>query len=328
MSYLSTHKKFLRGVLLLKAGVFAVVLLPPAAQACSSCGCTLNADWSSQGYAVSSGVRLDLRQDYYDQTQLRDATHGVTRSSVAIPNAQEVQQRTLNRNTVVGLEYDPSRLWGMRVEVPYYNRFHSTIAEGDEDISTAHSRSMGDVRMLARYQGFSADLSWGVQAGLKLPTGANDVLFKSGPQAGEQLDRGLQPGSGSSDLLLGGYHFGNFSARLGYYAQAMWQQPINSDDGFKPGAGVNLSAGLRYSRTSTIVPQIQLNLRYEGRETGANADHGNSGATLLYVSPGANLKFNSHLNAFAFLQLPVYQRVNGLQLLPSRFFSVGMQYSF
>lgn len=59
---------------------------PVTSHACSSCGCTLNSDWSSQGYSVSSGFRVDLREDYYDQAQLRSGTNSVARNTLDIPN--------------------------------------------------------------------------------------------------------------------------------------------------------------------------------------------------------------------------------------------------
>ena len=52
--------------------------------ACSACGCTLNSDWASQGLAASGGWRFDLRDDYFDQTQLRSGTDAVSRSSLEL----------------------------------------------------------------------------------------------------------------------------------------------------------------------------------------------------------------------------------------------------
>src|SRR4051812_37115466 len=72
------------------------------AYACSSCGCTLNSDWSSQGYSVASGFRVDIREDYYDQQQLRRTTQSVDRRTLEIPNEQEIQLNTLNHNTIAG----------------------------------------------------------------------------------------------------------------------------------------------------------------------------------------------------------------------------------
>jgi len=298
------------------------------AQACSSCGCTLNSEWSSQGYSVSSGVRVDLREDYYDQAQLRSGMHTVDRAALEIPSEQEVQQHTLNRNTIVGIDYTPSRTWGLNVAIPYFNRYHTTIGEADTDVSTSHTKGVGDIRITTRYQGFSTDLSWGVQLGLKLPTGKADEKFIDGPLTGEMVDRGLQHGTGTTDLIIGVYNFGNLNTRLGYFIQVTAQAAFNSHDDFKPGHGLNINAGLRFLQAGRWSPQLQLNARFEGRESGSESDRDNSGATLVYVSPGTTLQVNSALQLYGFLQWPVHQRVNGLQLQPVRFFSAGAQYKF
>lgn len=300
--------------------------IPATSSACSSCGCTLNSDWASQGYSVGSGFRVDLRYDYFNQSDLRSGTDSIDRSSLEIPNEDEIQHTTVNRNTTLGIDYAPARTWGVNVQLPYFDRYHNTIAEGDTALSYSKSSGIGDARITGRFQGFSPDLSFGLLFGLKLPTGRTDVNFYAGPQAGQRLDRGLQPGTGTTDALLGIYNFGNWGESLGYFAQATLQQPLNSHDGFKPGSGVNVTAGLRYTAWHMFTPQAQINIRAEKRESGAEADVDNSGATLAYFSPGFSLRFNSHWDGFAFVQFPIYQRVNGLQLEPERLFSVGLQY--
>ena len=205
--------------LALACSVFAIVI-PTTSSACSSCGCTLNSDWASQGYSVGAGFHVDLRYDYFNQAELRSGTDSVERSSLEIPNDREIQQTTVNRNTTLGLDYAPSRNWGINVAIPYFDRFHTTVAPGDTDISYSQSSSIGDVRVMGRFQGFSPDLSYGILFGIKLPTGKTDVNFYAGPQAGEPLDRGLQPGTGTTDALLGVYHFGNWGGSIGYFARS------------------------------------------------------------------------------------------------------------
>lgn len=306
--------------------IFIAAAFPHIALACSSCGCTLNSDWASQGYAVGSGLRVDLRYDYFNQSDLRSGTESVDRASLEIPNEREIQNTTVNRNTTLGVDYSPNRAWGFNVQLPYFDRYHNTIAEGDTALSYSQSSSMGDVRVTGRYQGFSPDASFGVLFGVKLATGRTDVNFYAGPQAGQPLDRGLQPGTGSTDALIGLYKFGNFSSSFGYFAQATVQQPVSHDSEFKPGMGLNVTAGVRYTEWQNITPQAQINIRAEKRETGSEADTPNSGATLAYFSPGLTLRINAHWHGFAFFQVPIYQRVNGFQLEPERLFSIGLQY--
>jgi hypothetical protein len=106
------------------------------------------------------------------------------------------------------------------------------------------------------------------------------------------------------------------------------QHALDSHDGFRPGDGLNVNIGLRYTASATFVPQLQFNVRAERRERGANADVENSGATLAYISPGVTWNPTRKLSLFAFVQAPIYQRVNGLQLEATRFASVGLHYHF
>ena len=306
----------------------AMALASPGAMACSACGCTLSSDWASQGFAASKGWRFDARFDYFDQNQTREGTDSVSRSSLAIPNDREVQQYTINRNYTFALDYSPNKDWGVNISLPWFNRSHATIAAGDEAISTSHDQGIGDVRVLGRYSGFDPQRNTGIEFGVKLPTGDFTDTFESGPQHGAIVDRGLQLGTGTTDLLLGVYHFDALTADWGYFAHALLQAPLNSREDFKPGMGVNLNAGLRYTASETFVPQLQINARIEKREQGANADVDNSGATLVYLSPGVTWNVSRRFSAYAFVQAPLYQRVNGLQIEAKWSGSVGLHYIF
>ena len=316
-----------RYTLLVTAALAAAAATPPAL-ACSSCGCSLSSDWSSQGIAPSGeGFRFDFRFDYFNQDQLRSGTKKVDRASLDVPNEQEIQQTTINRNYALGFDYSPNADWGVNLQVPYYNRYHTTIAEGDTEISTSHTESLGDVRLVGRYLGFTEDKSIGVQLGFKLATGSFNNNFVAGPQEGEPLDRGLQPGTGTTDLLVGAFSFGALSRNWDYFAQGMLQQPLNSRDGFRPGTGFNANAGFRYVGIEHVIPSVQVNARIEGRESGPNADVENSGATLVYLSPGVNFQVVDKLHGYLFAQVPIYQRVNGLQLEPRYTVTLGIYYT-
>ena len=307
----------------------ASLVIPGTVLACSSCGCTLSSDWSSQGIAPSGeGIRVDLRFDYFNQDQLRSGTGKVNRGSLEVPNDSEIQQQTINRNYALGIDYSPGADWGVNLQLPYFDRYHTTIAPGDTEISTSHTKSIGDVRLVGRYLGFTSDHSIGVQLGLKFATGSINNNFIAGPQEGELLDRGLQPGTGTTDLLVGAFNFGALNRDWDYFVQGMLQQPLNSRDEFRPGTGFNLNAGVRYMAYEHFIPSLQINARIEGRESGANADVDNSGASLVYLSPGVNFQVAGALHGYAFFQLPIYQRVNGLQIEPRYTATVGIYYTF
>src|SRR5690348_5327881 len=230
--------------LCVSAGIIFAAIASTAARACSACGCTLNSDWASQGLASSRGWRFDLRYDFFEQDQLREGTHDVSRSDFEFPNEREVQRYTINRNAMFSVDYSPNKDWGVSVALPWFDRSHATIAEGDTELSTSHDRGIGDLRVLGRYSGFDAQRSTGVLFGLKLPTGNSNDVFESGPQQGEIVDRGLQLGTGTTDIIAGVYHFGAFAPDWGYFAQALAQHALDSHAGFRPGDGLNMNFGV------------------------------------------------------------------------------------
>ncbi len=308
---------------------FAGALFSNTVLACSSCGCSISTDWASQGLSSGSGWRIDVRYDYVNQNQLRTGTGTVDRGGIVLPNPdQEVQLNTVTRATNLFVDYSPNANWGVNVQVPYFDRNHTTIAPGDTDVSTSNTESIGDVRVVGRYLGFSEDKSWGLLAGFKFATGSYHNNFIDGPQAGNPLDRGLQPGTGTTDLLVGAFKFGSLSRNWDYFAQAMVQQAVNSVEDFRPGTALNVNLGLRYMAYEHVIPQIQLNTRMEKRESGANADVDNSGATLIYLSPGVTVHIAKSVQAFGFVQVPIYQNVNGWQIEPRYTVSAGVRVGF
>lgn len=313
--------------LLLCGGLLAAPAL--TSRACSVCGCSLSSDWAAQGYDIRPGFDASLRFEYANQTDLRRGPSRVDRATLTFPNASEIQQRTLNRSTWLDLSYIASPAWAISLQLPFHDRFHTTIAGGDTAISTSRASGPGDARLLARYQ-FAHDVrsSWGVQFGLKLPTGRFDEDFATGPQAGEPLDRGLRLGTGTTGLLAGFSWFGRPADSVGSFAQVVLDQPLAARAGFLPSSSLNLSGGVRWLNPSRLTPQLQLNLRWEGREHGAEADTANSGSLLAYLSPGVTVELGGSSRAFVFVQLPVYQRVNGLQLEPRWILSLGFRQNF
>jgi hypothetical protein len=190
---------------------------------------------------------------------------------------------------------------------------------------------MGDIRVLGRYQLRSenverASLSYyGLNFGLKLPTGSRDVLNSDG----ERAERTLQPGTGTTDALLGAY----YSQLLGHsssswFVQALWQAPLNGREDFRPGQRLSLDLGFRYEAGEQIGLMIQLNALFKGRDSGAQAEAEDSGGKFLFVSPGVSIALFNNFQLYGFVQLPVYQYVNGVQLTAEWAAMVGISARF
>ena len=304
----------------------ASATMPTPAFACSSCGCNLTSDWLSQGLVAQPGTVVALRYDFVPQTRLRAGHDVVDRSAISFPTGREIERSTYNHYVTASLDHAFSPEWALDVQVPFDSRPHRTIAAGDTDESASRTEGIGDVRATMRFQGFGGSGITGVQFGLKLPTGRFRQTFRSGPAAGEEVDRGIQVGSGTVDALIGAYHFGRLAGAFDFVLQGQAQIPLNSRADYRPGIAGTFSAGIHYTGWRGITPQVQLNYRIAGRDHGAASDRPNSGGEQLYLAPGITASLGGRLSAFGFVQVPLYQRVNGYQLAPKYTLSFGLQY--
>jgi hypothetical protein len=296
-----------------------------AANACASCGCTLTADWLSQGLAAQPGTTFTIRYDYVPQTTLRSGMHKVKRDAIELPTDREIERYTYNHSATFTLDHQFANDWGIDVQLPLLTRPHSTIAEDTTEPSHSDTKGVGDLRVVGRWQGLSTPGSvTGLEAGLVLPTGKFHQTFDSGPEEGEEVDRGLQPGTGTVQAVLGAYHLGAISTELGYFVQATGQVPLTSRDGFKPGSFAQVVAALNYTHWRNITPQLQLSFRKTWRDSGPNSDRPNSGGEQVNIGPGLSAKLGTKVVGFTYVELPIYTRVNGFQLVPKAKFSAGL----
>lgn len=313
----------------LTAAALCAALLPTPALACASCGCTFTSDWLSQGLVTQPGEAITIRYDYVPQTELRSGTDKVDPASIALPADREIERRTDNHYVTLAYDRQFASDWGFGVSVPFIARPHRTIAEGTLSESTSNVSGLGDVRLIGRWQGLSTPSGvTGLQFGLVLPTGSFHHTFKSGPAAGELLDRGLQPGSGTVQAVFGAYHYRRLAKNLALVLQAQSQVALNSREDFRPGTVGEASVSLQWLGWRTITPQLQLNGRINARDSGAAADRENSGGEQLYVAPGLTARLTPRLSAFGLVQLPIYRRFNGYQLAAKVIASTGLQLRF
>jgi hypothetical protein len=326
----------------LSLAVVMVFLISEDARACASCGCTLSSDWQNLQFSSTTGIKMDLRYDYLDQNQLRSGTRAISPASASqiVNNGdpQEVEKDTLNNYLTLGIDYSFNHDWGVNVQVPYIDRKHSTLGTGSNGFSPAdeaydsHTRNVGDIKVIGRYQGFTSQCKFGVLYGVKLPSGSFTQTGTStdpnNPGDSAPIDRGLQPGTGTTDAIVGAYYTDSLNQDWDYFTLAMFQKALNSRQDYKPGDGLNVNVGLRYAGIAVFAPQVQLNYRNVQHDVGANADQISTGGTLLYISPGITAPIGQQVSAYAFYQLPLYQDVNGVQLAPRYTASVGVRYSF
>ena len=318
---------------ILLCGISALApLMPVAASAsCGSAFCTANTSWDVQGAWQDPGWRLDLRYEYIDQDQPMAGSRKVGVGE--IPQHHD-EVRTVNRNLLSTLDYTIDADWGVTASLPVSQRRHDHIHNhmGQQLPESWDFTAMGDARVLARRRlGTFEDPqshtlgTFGTSFGLKLPTGRTDVRNA----AGDLAERTLQPGTGTTDLVAGLYYSATLPLKdLSWFVSGQVQEPLNSHQDFRPGTKLFADAGLRYAATEKLGLLAQLNAQARGRDSGAQAEPEDSGGRSLFFSPGVSYALTPSLQAYGFVQLPIYQYVNGVQLTAARAYAVGASVRF
>jgi hypothetical protein len=296
------------------AAFAAAVYVHDARASCGAAFCLVNTDWSAQGMSLDQGVLFDL---HFEAVTLDQPRTGSRRIGVGEIPRDHDEVETKNRNVVGNLDWAFAPAWGLSLSIPYVDRDHVHIHHGEQLLETWSFRELGDVRVQARHELFASretperQSSLGVMLGVKLATGKHDVVNDEG----EAAERTLQPGTGTTDVLLGLYWHGAAPlADTSWFARAQAVLPANSRDGFKPGRQLLLDAGARYAVGRDVGLMVQLNYIVKGRDSGPEAEPEDSGQSQLFVSPGVSWNLGRNAQLYAFAQFPLYQHVNGVQL--------------
>jgi hypothetical protein len=287
----------------------------------------LTTDRFVQGSWDSPGLYFDLRAEYLRQDRLYAGSHRIGSDQVA---EDTVERETVNRNVIATLDWAFASNWAVSLRVPYLDRRHVHDVEpanpGDPVVTERWDiRRLGDMQVLGRYQlPLQGDTAYALSAGLKLPTGSHTVANADGAVA----ERSLQPGTGTTDVVVAGSARRSFTARDAVFGQVTFAMPLNSRDAFKPGERIDVAVGTVHQYASGWSAALQLNVSHHGRDKGANAEPGLSGLTTVQLSPGVNVDLNGATHLYGFVQVPVYQHVNGIQLVPRWSLVVGVNTLF
>src|SRR5260221_1477634 len=305
--------------------IVLVLVAPGAASAsCGSAFCTVNTNWDVQGAWTEPGTRLDLRYEYVRQDQLMAGKNRVQTGQFARDHDELV---TNNQNFLAALDYTINQDWAVNLLLPVVKREHRHIETATTQLESWNFTELGDVRVMARRRLATLEDArpsvgtLGLHVGLKLPTGRTDVLNGSG----ERAEHSLQPGTGTTELLAGLF----YSRLLPMSNQSWVVQPqllmaVLAGSDFRPGNRYSLDAGTRYGMGDALGLLLQVNALVKGRDGGGMGEREDSGGSYLFVSPGFSYALSRSVQAYGFLQLPVYQYVNGVQLTASYAVSLGI----
>ncbi|MEO8152900.1 MAG: hypothetical protein ABI605_07515 [Rhizobacter sp.] len=302
----------------------------PAQASCGSAFCTLMTDRYLQGAGnPHSGWSADLRVERVSQERLRSGTQNIDASQVTDEEAIERHTKNLNVVTTLGYGFDDN--WSMSLRIPVVKRdhLHDPIDENTGQTTAPEQwrfTELGDVQVLARRQFTSvgASTSFALFGGLKLPTGSIAVTNADANRA----ERALQPGTGTTDIVIGAAGRRTLGLSDALVGQISFSAALNSHEDFRPGARVEISGAWSHAFSPQVGSVLQLNLRQRQHDRGAQAEPDNSGSTAIDLSPGLTLAVDGGSSFYVYLQVPVYQKVRGIQLVPRQSLAAGWTVDF
>jgi hypothetical protein len=307
--------------------VMSLVGLSTTQASACACGCSVfDVGGLSTPQEQDQGGRVFF--EFWDGYQYQNYV-GSSRAPSTLNTDKVINTQWYN----VGFEYQFNRDWSVMVRVPTVNRSLTTETDFSfpGEIQTFNSKDVGDIEVMGMYTGFFHDMSTGIIFGLKLPTGTFTA---------PGIDRDTQIGSGSTDLLLGGFHRGLLTGDNAwqYFAQVVWRQPFLYQDAadpqgffdgnpgvvqsYHPGMQVDGAAGIVYNNLynvlgfDKITPLGQVIISHRDPDSGTGADPFNSGFDRVMLSPGIEFtkvldEANKRvLKTYFDVELPVYYRAN------------------
>ncbi len=309
-------------------GLLAGMLAPGVVHACA-CGCGVFDVATSSMIPNGTGGMAWLQYDYQDQNH---NWNGTSQGQEGNNGDREIETHFIT----AGFQYVFNDNWGLQIEVPYDYRKFTTVSNNQNpslpnygnQTATAYWGALGDIRLEGIYTGFFADKSAGVTFGLKLPTG--DWTYNN---AYGDVDRDSEIGSGSTDILLGGFYRGNLDRdqKWDWFAQGLLDVPVLTQAEYRPGVELDTAAGIDYKGLSLgrarISPVAQVIFSERTGDIGAAANPANSGYQRILLSPG--IEFHIHpVMVYADAEIPVYQNFTGNQLAAPVLFKLSVSYMF
>lgn len=304
----------------------AGTLLLGISQSWASCGsATCPLDARSAFVSEKGLVRVGYEFEYIDQNQ---PMIGSKKASVGEMSGHHDEQRTINRiHRFLGTYGVTGRL-SVDLALPVISRSHRHVHNhhgGTEIIPAGWDFfDVGDLSVQSRVALFKPTEAarptlFGI-FGVEFPTGKSHITNAEGDEA----EPGITPGSDSYDFTLGAaslQHFsvpawGGHSALLPLFLSADYRFNGKGHEGYRIGNVFTVNLGARYPVFEWLGILSQLNLVVNERDDRGMTSEavGKTGGERLYYSPGLQWRLAGAWEWSTLVQIPLYQRVNQIQL--------------
>ncbi|HEU4724185.1 MAG TPA: hypothetical protein VFU59_02695 [Candidatus Eisenbacteria bacterium] len=319
-----------RFVVVLLLAAFAV----PSSRAFAGCGSECSCPLDNPDTHLDSRLLFDVSQLYIDQNQpmigADDAFVG------AIPGHHD-EVRTVNRISNFRLTYRTQAGWVFGANLPYIHRTHEHIHHhmGEDHYQRWNDRGLGDLEISAsRTLTTASGPRFRVGFGVKAPTGKQDPALS---EDGDPIEPSARIGTGAWDVLA------NLGAEWRFHAPGKGpddRMPLRVTlagryngagiEEFRHGAEVQVNVGTEYPVARKVSLLLQSNYRLRAKDDIGEAEEeeeANTGGAALYATPGLRFDALPGFSIYGLAQIPLYERVNGIQVVAESNLVLGISRS-
>lgn len=303
--------------------LFVVLLIsaPLSGQTCCTAGAPISSNLEISNSDINS-LSLQFTYEYKSINLLIDDN----RRLVNDPRSR------FGQNAAVKLDYVISKKWAASVTLPLVHQSRSTVS------STQSSIGIGDLSVLGQYQFYSDQRNAvNLSGGIKLPIGKVNHRDPSSIF----LSPDMQSGSGSFDYFARasynrvGFLLPFLSTNLSaVYRRNGINDSFGSTDTFQGrrfafGDNAIFNLSFRYLidfRKGFLIPDAALQYRWGGPNREEQTIAPNSGGNWLSIPAGFTYDIDGEKSIRLYGELPIYQKLDGLQITTD--FVVGVQLSY
>ena len=241
----------------------------------------------------------------FDYTQFSDA-------GKIIPDVELIDRSYL---TTVSLSYGLTDNFQLGLNYGYYDGQGNRALDAGV-LDTFKPDGFTDLWVTGKYRVYQGPLGqFSLLGGVKAPTGDSYAVST----LGAVVEPSATAGTGAWDGMFGAAYTLPLSATLTLDASARYTIRGERYD-YRLGNRVDVGTciGWLVWGDARSFPQISLvgeaTLRHVARSVAAGITNGNTGSTVIFLSPGVKVAFNRSISASVGVQLPVIQHLNGHQV--------------
>ena len=315
---------------------FIVLSMIPATgwASCGSANCFL-VTGTQEGIANPGQIVLDLSYRFIPMDDVHQGSNGAPEAlvpridfanGVIVPGGHR-EVRTNNELMQVDISFGVTPRLAFTMAIPLFNLRTHEHGHLPADFSRQDGSSgFGDIRLIGKYalSVRTKDLLIG-GVGVKLPSGEYKLL----DHEGEINEPTIQPGTGSWDGLLSAHYSYEFLPhQFNGFLSGSYQIATENDLDYKMGNTAIFNMGVTRQIGERWIASLQINTRHAPRDKFKGAEVASTGGKWVYLTPGIQIKASPNTALYTHVQIPLYQFVHEVNLVPRYGLILGISHTF